>query len=76
MKSFLNTCNLFWSADFKGNTCVMIYHDINFYVYTFILTLYLYTYPMPEKKCPSCKSPSQLTFFFKPNATMNYHDSQ
>ena len=42
MKSFLNTCNLFWSADFKGNSCVMIYHDINCNVYTF-------TDPMPEK---------------------------
>ena len=42
MKSFLNTCNLFWSADFKGNSCVIIYHDSNFNVYTF-------TDPMPEK---------------------------
>ena len=25
---------------------------------------------------PPPKSPSQLTFLFKPNATMNYHDSQ
>ena len=25
---------------------------------------------------PTFKSPSQLTFLFKPNATMNYHDSQ
>ena len=23
----------------------------------------------------SLKSPSQVTFLFKPNATMNYHDS-
>ena len=25
---------------------------------------------------PPPKSPSQVTFLFKPNATMNYHDSQ
>ena len=43
MKSFLNTCNLFWCVDLKGKSSVIIYHDINFNVYTF-------TDPMPEKK--------------------------
>ena len=49
MKSFLNTSNLFWSADFKGNSCVIIYHDINFNVYTF-------KDPMPEKNFGSLHS--------------------
>ena len=49
MKSFLNTCNLFWSADFKGKSCVIIYHDINFNVFTF-------TDPMLEKIFGSLRS--------------------
>ena len=52
MKSFLNTCNLFWSADFKGNSCVKIYHDINFYVYR-----PTFTDPITEKNFGSLRSP-------------------
>ena len=30
----------------------------------------------PDTFNPLLKSPSQLTFLFEPNATMNYHDSK
>ena len=51
-------------------------HDKILYMKLYYRTLHIYWDIGVSKYLNPHKSPPQLTFWFKPNATMNYHDSR